>query len=437
MKLLSSFFSRISAALIVLAFWTVATTIPIRAAPIATCRDQLACLDVSVTSQISNDCGAEYACQYKVCLTLNFDKPDCIKEKSETMAHTCETPENECFPDEYRFRDESNQTAVSNMRHGYDQCHIVPAGGIAEFVFRDGDEDLCGLAYASAGASTLSCRDFGDPTCIDGGQCLWTVAVPEACGQNHGGGDGDPHLRLWNSTRFSYHGECDLVLLQNDNFANGRGMDIHIRTTHEAFYSYIEEAAIRLGDDVVEFAQKGFYVNGVQGMDSDLPTTIGGGFVLKAPTLTPSGATKSYIIELQHGDYLLVYKYKHFLAVQVHGQPQDFGTSVGLLGNFYTSSMLARDGVTVLHDPDEFGAEWQVRQDELQLFRTLREPQHPTASCKPVPETSRKNLRHLRTGDASFVQAAEAACAHKSINDFDFCVHDVLATRDFGMAEAW
>jgi hypothetical protein len=240
---------------------------------------------------------------------------------------------------------------------------------------------------------------------------------------------------LWNATRYSYHGECDLVLVDSKDFHNGLGMDIHIRATHEAFYSYIEQAAIRIGTDTLEFAGDDFYINGVQGSDSDLPTAVGG-FPLKPPTYTEAGKAKHYVLDLNQGDYILFFKYKQFMGVEVHGKARDFGTSVGLLGDYHSSKMLARDGVTVLDDVNEFGAEWQVHEDEPKLFRLLREPQHPHAVCKPVSEVTRASRRHLRE-DGMFVKAAEAACASKSKNDFDFCVHDVLATKDLGMAGAW
>jgi hypothetical protein len=241
---------------------------------------------------------------------------------------------------------------------------------------------------------------------------------------------------LWNSTQYSYHGACDLVLLDNKDFAHGLGMDIHIRTTHEAFYSYIEQTAIRIGSDILEFAGDDFYINGVQGSDSDLPTAVGG-FRLKPPTYTESGMAKHYVLDLNKGDYFHFFKYKKFMGVEVHGKSEDFGTSVGLLGDYYFSKMIARDGVTILNDVEEFGAEWQVRGDEPKLFRTLREPQHPHAMCKPVSpvEVARASRRRLRK-DGKFIKAAEAACAGKSKNDFDFCVQDVLATKDLGMVGA-
>jgi hypothetical protein len=62
-----------------------------------------------------------------------------------------------------------------------------------------------------------------------------------------------------------------------------------------------------------------------------------------------------------------------------------FSTARGLMGEYYNRKMLARDGGTIMNDTDEFGAEWQVHEDEPKLFRIFsREPQHPHATCKPV-----------------------------------------------------
>jgi hypothetical protein len=129
------------------------------------------------------------------------------------------------------------------------------------------------------------------------------------------------------------------------------------------------------------------------------------------------------------------------MAVHLHGSPRDFDSAVGLMGDFHTSQMLARDGI--VHDVDDFVAEWQVHGDEDKLFRTLRAPQHPHATCRLVLGTVTKDARrrrHLRE-DRMFVSAAEAACAKSNKGtkqqDFEFCVHDVLVTNDLGMAEVW
>eukprot|EP00980_Cylindrotheca_fusiformis_P008662 scaffold1848_cov111-Cylindrotheca_fusiformis.AAC.3 len=44
------------------------------------------------------------------------------------------------------------------------------------------------------------------------------------------GSKGDPHFITWKGEHFEYHGQCDMVLTQDSEFANGLGLDVHIRT---------------------------------------------------------------------------------------------------------------------------------------------------------------------------------------------------------------
>jgi hypothetical protein len=136
------------------------------------------------------------------------------------------------------------------------------------------------------------------------------------------GAGGDPHVKLWDGTTYSYHGECNLVLLENKDFHNGLGMDIHIRTTHKPYvtiptlYSFIESVVIRIGTDVLELMGDSFWFNGVQGSDSDLPTTMAG-FPLNAPTFTSSGRSKSYVLELNNDDKIVIRNYGEFMYVDI------------------------------------------------------------------------------------------------------------------------
>ena len=55
-----------------------------------------------------------------------------------------------------------------------------------------------------------------------------------------------------------------------------------------------------------------------------------------------------------------------------------------MMGDFETGYMLARDGVTVLEDPNEFGMEWQVLDTEPKLFQNPeRFPQYPDNCVLP------------------------------------------------------
>ena len=69
---------------------------------------------------------------------------------------------------------------------------------------------------------------------------------------------------MWSGEKYDFHGGCDLVLLHDDSFAHGLGITIHIRTKERYGYSYIETAAVRIGEDTLEVSSYGFYmVNGV------------------------------------------------------------------------------------------------------------------------------------------------------------------------------
>ncbi|CAB9519418.1 expressed unknown protein [Seminavis robusta] len=68
---------------------------------------------------------------------------------------------------------------------------------------------------------------------------------------------GDPHIQTWDKKWYDFHGQCDLVFLENKDFNNGQGMDIHVRTTARYQYSYIEAAALRIGDDVLQVSSHG------------------------------------------------------------------------------------------------------------------------------------------------------------------------------------
>lgn len=63
----------------------------------------------------------------------------------------------------------------------------------------------------------------------------------------------DPHFKTWTGDKFDFHGECDLVLLQNPEFSSGLGMHVHIRTKLQGpRFSSVETAALRIGEDTLE-----------------------------------------------------------------------------------------------------------------------------------------------------------------------------------------
>ena len=59
-------------------------------------------------------------------------------------------------------------------------------------------------------------------------------------------------------------------MLHAPNFALGLGLDIHIRTKIRYGYSYIELAALKIGNDILEVSSWGEYsVNGVGKADME------------------------------------------------------------------------------------------------------------------------------------------------------------------------
>lgn len=242
---------------------------------------------------------------------------------------------------------------------------------------------------------------------------------------------GDPHVKGWNGRSFDWHGQCDNVMLHAPNFAFGMGLEMHTRTKIRYDYSYIESAALKLGDDILEVSGYGeFFVNGVESADvseiSDFPFTHE----------MMSVHDHLFTIDLGDGASITVRTHNDIVGIGLNPAKRDIGlwfsNSTGLMGDFETGALLARDGVTVLEDPNDMGQEWQVRDTDPKLFQDMeRKPQFPEKCIMPSPNA--KETRRL--GENISLEAAEKACSHwKTEDEKDQCIFDVLATGDLGMA---
>jgi len=267
-----------------------------------------------------------------------------------------------------------------------------------------------------------------------------TIApTPTPAPTPEGSSSGDPHFKTWTGTKFDYHGECDLVLLDHPSFNDGQGLRVHIRTTRVGYFSFIEKVAIQIGEEVLEFNNdvEAFLINGkpVPHKKKHYETKLGGFAVRRDPKAISVriadgtgphqkvGAAKIDFIQRQNG----------FPAVIVSGGHTDiFKGSLGLLGDFTTGQTLARDGKTVIpvakHDSTDYALEWQVRDNEPMLFQESRFPQFPT-TCTPPDKMPKEN----RLGAARLKKEAEEACAHWK-EDKEDCIFDVMATRDVQVA---
>ena len=91
--------------------------------------------------------------------------------------------------------------------------------------------------------------------------------------------------------------------------------------------------------------------------------------------------------------------------------------------------------MAAFEDPNAFGQEWMVRNDEPMLFRTVRAPQYPAKCILPsfVTKVGRRRL-----GESIARAADEKACTHLKDNKqrMAACVFDVMAAGDFDIAQA-
>jgi hypothetical protein len=243
-------------------------------------------------------------------------------------------------------------------------------------------------------------------------------------------GGGDPHFKTWNGHRYDFHGECDLVLIHSEAFESGKGLDVHIRTTIRRDFSYISSAVLRMGEDMLEVGSQGaYFLNGVA--SADLPSEFSGfEFIHTQPI------EHQHVFEVHLGGQqrIKIKTYKDFVAVKIEqGHKERFGDSVGLMGD-YGGNMRARDGTTVIEDPNAFGQEWQVLPTESKLFQEDRLPQHPQTCTLPSPEAT-SQLRRRLSETSALSKAAEIACEHWGEGK-ESCVYDIMATGDLEMAQA-
>ena len=257
-------------------------------------------------------------------------------------------------------------------------------------------------------------------------KCLVTETI---CG-------GDPHFRRWGqAVRDSFHGECDLVLVHSETFYNNAGLDIHVRTTMNDFYSYIESAAVKIGNHVLEVNQGDFLLGGTPYDESDLPLIFGDKEEnFKFELVSKNEHRTSYRLDFGNEAEIVFKIYKQYMNIETTGHIQ-LSDNEGLLGSYPTGEMISRGG-EVMTKFEDYGFEWQVRPEDPKLFAEAREPQLPYEKCR-VPTAARPARRQLRAQNRKLQAEAEKACASQSGSDFDLCVDDVMMTGDIGLAEDW
>lgn len=236
-----------------------------------------------------------------------------------------------------------------------------------------------------------------------------------------------------------------MVLVKDESFANGLGLRVHIRTQIVRFWSYNLAVSVTIGDDIleVEGSADSTHVTNEYWFNYEYQGDIDeeiGGFPITYQIHSPS--KRSFTIDLDKiysNQKIVLSTWKEFVRVDfVNGNEDSFGNSTGLLGEFKTGKLLARDGVTELNDFYEFGSEWQVQPAEPMLFHMVRQPQFPARCIEPDSPRGQRARRRLNQVIVT-EDMAEKACAHLKRNSFDYkdCVYDVLATQDLDMVGAY
>lgn len=221
------------------------------------------------------------------------------------------------------------------------------------------------------------------------------------------------------------------------SYGNGKGMELHVRTTLRCDYSFISSAALRIGDDIFEVSGWGeILINGIAGFEA-------------WPLMLSDLATVNYVqqedkrhvfeIQLDKDSKLIFSTFKDWVSVSIDFKSLDnIRDVVGMVGST-AGQMLARDGKTNLgKDPIAFGKEWQVREDESKLFQRVNQfPQYPRACVMPGEETQQDRRRRLGERSSISTEQTRAACDEYNRNDdMKACIFDVIASGDLEMAQA-
>ena len=192
--------------------------------------------------------------------------------------------------------------------------------------------------------------------------------------------------------------------------------------------AFIEAAAIKMGDDVLEVGSFGDYMfNAVS--DAEMPLTLGNKYTVHHKVVNE----KQHVFSIKDGasDAVVVKTFKDMVSVHVFNpNAKDFEHVGGLLGN-KDGLMLARDGATIMDNHDLFGQEWQVQPEhDGELFVT---PSPHKDQCVP-PSAIEQTQRRL--GETTVTEdAAAKACSHfKEFLQRDMCIFDVMAMNDLEVA---
>jgi len=330
--------------------------------------------------------------------------------------------------------DPASEEMIVSM-DGSERIKSTISGGLSQYLNGE-NESYFGFTAATGGASNSQRVCFNDdsvvmesaaPTPLPTSAPSRSITLPPA------GSSGDPHFTMWTGEKYDFHGACDLVLLQNPDFNNGLGMDIHIRTKFTKQWSYITSAVLRIGNDTFEVmagVKNPHWINKVQGENLEHGVS---GFSITFEQIN----SKSYEfrVDMRDGSVIIFKTFGDFLKIDVEGgKSNNFVNSRGLMGNA-EGEKVARDRDTIIEDNEAFGLEWQVLGTEPMLFHKVEGVQAPEKCALPTV-ASRSKRRRLSERLIS-MKSAQIVCSHVNEKDRDNCMFDVLATNDEEMAGAY
>jgi len=299
---------------------------------------------------------------------------------------------------------------------------------------------VCGDFPPEPGTLAPTGSDRSAPT-TDRPKTFSPTPAPETPAPSGGSASGDPHIVSWGGQKWDFHGGCDLVLVDNPSFHNGLGMTIHIRTKIVTWWSYIETAVVRIGDETLEVTggkDHQYLINGVVG-DSTAREFFFSSLGLKVLLMQATSKQLKVRIDFLNADAIAFEVFKDFVRVNVKMTDmkwKKFEGSVGLMGSYPHGEFIGRDGKTVFTDMNAFGQEWQVLESEPTLFHAVDGPQHP-AQCMMPEEVSTEEKRR-RLGESMLTREdAEVACARVGEGSRDACIFDVMATNDLDLAGSY
>jgi len=254
---------------------------------------------------------------------------------------------------------------------------------------------------------------------------------------------GDPHFKSWQGEHFEFHGQCDMILAKDHGFAGGLGLEVQIRTKLVRFWSYIKQAVVRIGSDILEIQGSAdpegknfkYWIN----LEPSSKAASIGGFPL---SIRSNGSHKmTFEIDLSSkfpGQKIVLSTFREFVRVDFKGSTaESFGDAVGMLGDYRTGDLLARNGERKIVEYADLGNEWQLLPSDDMLFHDMAEPQFPKRCILPEdPQGERK--RRLSESTLT-VEQAEEACGKVLGDELDVkdCVYDVLATQNLDMVGAF